>query len=185
MAAVLALDLGTNTGFAIRRDDGRVESGTEKFSRKAKESSGARFNRFRRWLVEVKEKNPDLALVAVENVAFIGGENGAYAMQVYGAFKAIVEMFCAHHGLPEPVGFAVSTLKLRFTGSGKASKDDVIKQCRLLGFNVPPDAHNEADAIAVLHVATDTCPLLTMNGASSKKRTPKPAPELKPGEMPF
>ena len=43
----------------------------------------------------------------------------------------------------------------------------------------------DADAIALLHVATGRCPVLTMSGATPKKRTPKPQPEIQPGQNPF
>lgn len=183
MTAILALDLGTNTGFAIRRGDSRVESGTEKFAVKANETPGGRLNRFKRWLLDVKQANPDLARVAYERVVFMGGPNGAYAAQLYGAFLGIVQMFCDHHQL-ELDGYVVATVKKQFTGSGRAQKCDVIDQCKRLGFN--PGSDNEADAIAILHVATGTCELLTMSGATpKKKRAPKPQPELPPGVNPF
>lgn len=181
MPAILALDLGTNCGFAIRRHDGRVESGTERFNVRNGETSGDRFNRFRRFLLEVKEKNPELVRVAYEDVVFMG-PNGARTAQFFGGLVAIVQMFAAHHIL-ELDTYGVATVKKQFTGSGRAQKHDVIAQCKTLGFN--PGTDNEADAIAVLHVATGTCPLLTMSGASSKKRAPKSRPELQPGEVPF
>jgi Holliday junction resolvasome RuvABC endonuclease subunit len=69
-------------------------------------------------------------------------------------------------------GLQRGQVKKQFAGSGKASKDDMIKQCRALGFNVKSD--NEADAIAVLHVATGRCPLLTMSGATPKNAAKRP-----------
>lgn len=185
MPAILSLDLGTNTGFALRRGDTRVESGTVRFNARKDEPPGARFNRFRRWLVDVKQANPDLARVAYEEVVAIsipGRQGGLYAAQVYGGFLAIVLMFCDHHQI-EAEGFHISTVKKLFAGSGRAQKIDVIAQCKALGFN--PGTDNEADAIAVLHVATGTCPVLTMNGATPKKRTPKPQPTLAAGDVPF
>lgn len=181
-APVLALDIATDCGWAVLRGNGRVESGTERFAPKAHEAPGGRFNRFRRWLVDVKQANPDLARVAYEDVVFVGNPGAAYAVQLYGGFLAVVLMFCDHHQL-EAKGYGVATVKKRFTGSGKASKDDVMKQCRALNFN--PGDHNEADAIAVLHVATDRCPVLTMTGATPRKRAPKPTPAMQPGVDPF
>jgi Holliday junction resolvasome RuvABC endonuclease subunit len=179
---VLALDLGSRMGWALLRADGRVESGVEAFSPKTNESPGGRFNRFRRWLVDMKQAHPELARIAYENVNFIGGPQGTYAVQVYGGFEAIVLMFCDHHQI-ECRGHAVGTVKKRFAGSGKATKDDMIAQCRAMGFK--PQDDNEADAIAVLHVATDRCPVLTMNGATPKKRRTKSPPTIPAGADPF
>ena len=59
----------------------------------------------------------------------------------------------------------------------------MIRQCEALGFR--PDSDNEADAIALLHVATNRCPVLTMSGATPKKKTRKPQPEVQAGQNPF
>jgi hypothetical protein len=182
LKVTLALDLGTNTGFAVLRADGRIESGEERFNPKAGEGPGGRFVRFRRWLLDVKQANPELARVVYEDVAFIGKPGAAYAVQIYGGFLAIVLMFIEHHQL-EAEGFAVGRIKKQFAGSGKAQKKDVIETCKRLGFN--PGGDNEADAIALLHVATGTAPLLTMSGASPKKRAPRSPPQLAPGQIPF
>lgn len=177
----LALDLGTDCGYALLRADDRIESGTERLHSRKGEREGARFTRFRRWLIDAKEKNPNLRRIVFERVVQ-GMPNQTYASQVYGGFLAVLLMFADHHDL-EYEGFNVATVKKRFTGAGNARKEDVIAQCRLLGFS--PGSHNEADAIAVLHVAVDRCPILTMNGASPKKRRPKKQPELAPGANPF
>src|SRR5437016_860972 len=50
--AILALDLGTRTGYAIR-ENGRVESGVQVFDVKRGESPGMRYLRFNRWLDDV------------------------------------------------------------------------------------------------------------------------------------
>jgi hypothetical protein len=53
----LALDLGTNLGFALLRADGRIESGIERFEAKSKEGPGMRWVHFKRWLVDMKACN--------------------------------------------------------------------------------------------------------------------------------
>lgn len=178
---ILALDLATRCGYAILRADGRIESGEERFEAKKSEGPGARWTKFRRWLLEVKTSNEQLSRVVYEKV--IGhGPGQVFAAQVHGGFVAMVEAFGEHHQI-EYEGFGVSTIKKRFTGAGNAQKIDVIRQCEAMGFT--PKGDNEADAIALLHVATDRCPVLTMNGASPKKRRPKRQPELAPGANPF
>lgn len=181
MKTVLALDLATVAGFAIRRADGRIESGEVSFALKKDEGQGRRYVKFRAWLVEVKQAHPDLAEIYFEAVMGHGAHN-VIAAHVYGGLLGTLQAFGEHQGIPYR-GFGVSTIKKRFTGAGNATKKDVIDQCRALGFR--PEGDNEADAIALLHVALDRCPVLTMSGASPKKRTPKPQPEAPAGANPF
>lgn len=180
--SILALDLGTRTGYALLRADGRVESGTERFDLKPNEGQGQRYVKFRRWLVETKQANPDIGELLFEQVM----GHGAFAViaaHVYGGLLATLQAFGEHHNIPYR-GIGVSTIKKQFAGHGKASKTDVIRQCEVMGFK--PTSDNEADAIALLHVATGRCQLLTMSGATPKgPRALKPQPELKPGEAAF
>ena len=50
---ILALDLGTQTGWALHQLDGTITSGTENFKPHRFEGGGMRFLRFKRWLGEV------------------------------------------------------------------------------------------------------------------------------------
>lgn len=179
----LALDLGTNCGWALLRADGRVESGQERFGVKDGEGQGARYVRFRRWLIEMKASHPDIAELVYEQVMGHGALQ-VISAHVYGGLLATLQAFGEHHGIPYR-GIGVATVKKQFAGHGKASKTDMIRQCEALGFR--PASDNEADAIAMLHVATGRCPILTMTGATPKKgaRRAKQQPELQPGENPF
>ena len=47
---VLALDLGTTTGWALRSADGRIVSGTVSFRPSRYDGGGVRYLRFRAWL---------------------------------------------------------------------------------------------------------------------------------------
>lgn len=179
---VLALDLGTRTGWALLRADGRVESGQERFPVKDGEGQGIRYVRFRRWLLDMKQAHPDLAELVYEQVMGHGAFQ-VIASHVYGGMQATLQAFGEHHQIAYR-SIGVSTIKKQFAGHGKASKTDVIRQCEALGYR--PASDNEADAIALLHVATGRCPLLTMTGATPKgKRRPKSQPEVRPGENPF
>lgn len=164
MIVTLALDLGTHCGFAIARADGRIESGTEHFALKSADGEGVRFVNFRRWLVELKGANEHLGAVAFEKVIAHGP--GAQAGHVYGGFVAVLMMFCEHHQLCYN-GFHVGTIKKAWTGNGAAKKPDMIARCRALGF--APGSDNEADAIALLHLALDRVPALPIE-AQVKKR---------------
>lgn len=177
----LALDLGTDTGFAILRADGRIESGTQRFRPKAGEGAGVRYVRFRRWLVEMKESHPGLAQLVYEQVMGHGAFQ-VISAHVYGGFLATLQAFGEHHAIAYR-GIGVATIKKQFAGHGAAQKVDMVRQCEALGFK--PDTHNEADAIALLHVATGRCPLLTMSGATAKKKTRRSSPEVGAGQNPF
>lgn len=165
MDVVLALDLGSHCGFALRRADGRVESGTERFNARAKDGPGMRFVYFKRWLLEVKTSNPDLQRIAYELV--IGGVPGqVLAAQVYGGFLAILFLFCEHHRIAY-AGFHVGTIKKAWTGNGAAKKPEMIARCRELGFD--PKTDNESDAIAILHLACGSIPKLPIERQVKKR----------------
>ncbi len=55
-STILALDLGTTTGWALRTRDGAVTSGTQSFRPQRFEGGGMRFLRFKRWLVDAERK---------------------------------------------------------------------------------------------------------------------------------
>lgn len=176
----LALDLGTNTGFALLRADGRIESGWMRFAPKGTEGEGMRFVRFRHWLLEMKQSNENLAHVAFERV--VGGmPNQVYAAQVYGGFLALLMVFCEHHQLTYE-GHHVGTIKKAWTGNGAAKKHDMMARCKELGFK--PENDNEADAIAILHVACDRVPKLPIE-RQVKPRPLRKNPDKSSGAIPF
>ena len=53
--ALLALDLGTCTGWALRERGGRICSGSQPFRPQRFEGGGMRFLRFHRWLTELSQ----------------------------------------------------------------------------------------------------------------------------------
>ena len=65
---ILALDLGTTTGFAIAGADGDITSGTAEFRLDRWQSGGMRFLRFKRWLTELKHQAGGFDLVVYEQV---------------------------------------------------------------------------------------------------------------------
>ena len=50
--SILALDLGTVTGWALQQRDGTKTSGTQSFKPQRYEGGGMRYLRFKRWLNE-------------------------------------------------------------------------------------------------------------------------------------
>ena len=51
---ILALDLGTTTGWALRGSDGHITSGSESFRPQRFEGGGMRYLRFGRWISEIQ-----------------------------------------------------------------------------------------------------------------------------------
>ncbi len=141
---ILALDLGTKTGYALRRRDGAMHYGTMDFTPRKSWTPGQRWARFRGWLADMVATFQIDAIV-YERVVF--GHSSAASSDVYGGFKALVELTADTHNLTLS-SVAVPTVKKHFTGSGRADKDAVMAQARVRGFN--PDSHNAADALAVL-----------------------------------
>ncbi|KDD44817.1 hypothetical protein L532_2313 [Bordetella bronchiseptica OSU095] len=140
---ILALDLGTKLGWAVRGRDGRISHGTEVFTPRASWSPGQRWLRARSFLVEVITQR-QVHAIAYEDVKRHTGTDAAHA---YGAFLCIVEMLAGSHRLRLlPVG--VSTIKKHWTGKGNADKAAMLTQAKARGFR--PETDNDADALAIL-----------------------------------
>ena len=149
--ALLALDLGTRTGWALRERSGRICSGSQPFRPQRFEGGGMRFLRFHRWLTELSQAAAPSGL-AIDQVVFeeVRRHAGVDAAHAYGGFLGQLGSFCEHHRIPYQ-GVPVGTIKRFITGKGNASKDAVISAIAELG-HCPVD-DNEADALALLHWA--------------------------------
>ena len=147
---ILALDLGTATGWALRGPDGTVSSGTVSFRPDRFEGGGMRYLRFKHWLTELKSTAGGIDAVYLEEVRRHAGTNAAH---IYGGFLAHITAWCEHHGIPYQ-GVPVGTIKRHITGKGNAPKQAVIDAVRERGFNPVDD--NQADAIALLLWAIKT-----------------------------
>ena len=147
---ILALDLGTVTGWALRDAEGSITSGSVSFRPERFSGGGMRFLRFKRWLTEVKNAAGGIDAVYLEEVRRHAGTSAAH---IYGGFLAHVTAWCEHHGIPYE-GVPVGTIKRHVTGKGNAPKEAVITAVRARGF--APADDNEADAIALLLWATET-----------------------------
>lgn len=143
MMTILALDLGTTTGWALHAS-GHVVSGSQSFKPGRFEGGGMRYLRFKRWLTEIKATTDGLGAVYFEEVRRHVGVDAAHA---YGGFLATLTAWCEHHQIPYS-GVPVGTIKKHATGKGNAGKDEMVAAMRVLGHN-PTDV-NEADALALL-----------------------------------
>lgn len=146
---ILALDLGTQTGWALSSDRSII-SGSESFKPSRFEGGGMRYLRFKRWLTELKGHTDGIDAVYFEEVRRHAGVDAAHA---YGGFMAHLTAWCEHHGIPYQ-GVPVGTIKKHATGKGNASKELMIQAAQSRGHQPVDD--NEADAIALLYWALDT-----------------------------
>ena len=150
MIKILALDLGTKTGWALfQQNEGntgyQVFSGTINLKNDRFQGGGMRFLRFRNWLDDINYQK-DITSVHFEEVRRHLGTDAAH---VYGGFLATLTSWCEDHNLPYQ-GVPVSHIKLHATGKGNASKQEVIEAVRALGYH--PQDDNEADALALLQL---------------------------------
>lgn len=148
-ASLLALDLGSTLGWAVRLPDGTVTSGTATFRPGRFEGGGMGWLRFRRWLDSMASSAGPLGSIVFEEVRRHAGTTAAH---VYGGFLAHLTAWCEGAGVPYQ-GVPVGTIKRFATGKGNTGKDEVIAAMRARGF--APADDNEADALALLLWAID------------------------------
>lgn len=142
--AVLALDLGTCTGWALRTADGAIVSGTQSFKPGRFEGGGMRYLRFKRWLTEVKASDDGIDEVCFEEVRRHAGVDAEHA---YGGFLATLTAWCEHDQIAYQ-GVPVGTIKRHATGKGNADKAAMVAAMKALGHEPADD--NEADGLALL-----------------------------------
>lgn len=142
---MLALDLGSNTGWALDRN-GVTHSGTVSFKAGRYEGGGMRFLRFQQWL----DQMPKPEVVYFEEVRRHIGTDAAH---VYGGLLGVLTAWCEAQGVPYQ-GVPVATIKKHATGKGNAKKEAMIAAVVAKGFAVTDD--NEADALSILFWARET-----------------------------
>jgi hypothetical protein len=76
---------------------------------------------------------------------------GVDAAHAYGGFLGGLMAWCEEHSIPYE-GVSVGIIKKFITGKGNAGKTAVINAVKAFGYN--PEDDNEADALALLHYAT-------------------------------
>jgi Holliday junction resolvasome RuvABC endonuclease subunit len=145
---ILAIDIGTQTGWARSSRAGTVHSGSENFAPRRMEAAGQRWLKFRAFLNEQRlQAGGEIHAIYFEDVK---NHAGVLAAHVYGGFLACLEMWCAANNVPlRPVG--VGTVKRHWTGKGNADKAAMCETARAKGFQ--PKDNNEADALAILSLA--------------------------------
>ncbi len=144
MTSILALDLGSQLGWAVRLHNGPIVSGTISFKPGRFEGAGMGFLRFQRWLEETETSARPLGSIYFEEVR---AHAGTLAAQVYGGFVSHLTAWCEAKGIPYQ-GVPVATIKKSATGKGNADKMAMIAAMHAQGFE--PQDDNEADALAIL-----------------------------------
>jgi hypothetical protein len=147
---LLALDLGTTTGWALHGCDGLITSGTVSFRPGRFDGGGMRYLRFTNWLGELDRLSGPIATIWFEEVRRHAGTDAAH---VYGGLMATLTAWAELRGVPYE-GVPVGTIKRHATGKGNADKEAMIAAARARGFSPADD--NEADAIAILFWALET-----------------------------
>jgi hypothetical protein len=149
-AAVLALDLGTITGWAMHPTAGKIESGSVSFRPSRYDGGGMRYLRFRSWLEGMATNVAGLSAIYFEEVRRHAGTDAAH---IYGGLLATLTAWCEQRGIAYQ-GVPVGTIKRFIAGKGNADKAAVIAAVRARGF--APADDNEADAIAILLWSIET-----------------------------
>lgn len=150
MMSILALDLGTTTGWAYTlsgshatQNESAVVSGTWSLKPQRFEGGGMRFLRFREKLNELHRVSA-LSVIYYEEVR---AHKGTDAAHVYGGLMGMLTAWCEENKVPY-AGVPVAHIKKWATGKGNAKKDEVIAAVASFGYTPADD--NEADAIALL-----------------------------------
>ncbi|MGE0580496.1 crossover junction endodeoxyribonuclease RuvC [Reyranella sp.] len=148
--AILSLDLGTTTGWALRSHDSLLTSGTVSFRPGRYDGGGMRYLRFRSWLDQIAADAGGLAAIYFEEVRRHVGTDAAH---IYGGFLGILTAWCESRAIAYQ-GVPVGTIKRHVAAKGNADKAAVMAAIRARGFSPADD--NEADAIAILLWAIET-----------------------------
>ena len=142
MTKILALDLGTTTGFCCGTAEHHV-SGTWNNKQSRYDGGGMRFVKFRGHL------NETFNAYRFERVVYeeVRRHAGTDAAHIYGGLQATLTAWCEEKSIPYQ-GVPVGTIKKFATGKGNASKDAMIDAVGRRWGLITDDA-NEADAFAL------------------------------------
>lgn len=143
---ILALDLGTKTGWAAYHPDQaphlRIDSGVINLANKRMDGAGMRYLKLKKWLDGWRPGVNELYFEEVKQRPL-----SVAAGHVYGGFLATVTSWCEENQVPYS-GISVGTIKKFATGLGNAGKPLMIQTANLEGCETNDD--NEADAFWLL-----------------------------------
>ncbi|ALA16103.1 MULTISPECIES: hypothetical protein [unclassified Chelatococcus] len=142
---VLALDLGTTTGWACGADERDLRCGFWRLKVGRYDTVSMRYVRFERHLDELHK------LVGFRHVVYeeVRKHRGTDAAHIYGGLQATLLRWCETRGVPCE-GVPVGTIKKHWAGKGNASKDHMRAAADERGYAHSGD-ENEIDALALAH----------------------------------
>lgn len=145
---ILALDCATKTGWALytyqaHTNNFHITTGVQDFTKRRGESNGMMFLRFRGWLNSLRNLR-EIDVVAYEQAHHRGGAATEICVNLTGR----AQEFAAENNA-ETIAVHTATVKKFATGSGKASKEEMIAYFTSETGRKPED-DNEADAYALL-----------------------------------
>lgn len=144
MTEILALDLGTKTGYCVG-SEAVHHSGTADFKNDRFEGGGMRYVKFEKFLNEFHDTYRLKAVYFEE----VHRHRGTAAAHAYGGFLATLTAWCEKHKVPYS-GVKVQAIKKFWTGKGNAPKEAMIASAVKHGYGVADD--NEADAVALFRL---------------------------------
>lgn len=152
MKRILAVDLGTKTGWALHgeyslKGDPVIQSGSVNLQEKSKDYPGLKFFRFRKFLDDLATSHLRIDAVYYEHVP---RHNGVAAAHFYGALWGVLSIWCHEKSIPCR-GLNVSLVKSHATGKGNSNKEVMMAAARAKGWAFADD--NEADALWILDLA--------------------------------
>ena len=140
---ILALDMATRTGWAIKAMDSEIVYGVKDYSPYTADWGGL-FAVHHKWLSDT------IAIHSIQHVVIERNFFRGKASQLFAGLNAITHMVAFMHDVDRSE-VAPTELKKFVTGTGKSKKPEIVKHVREWGFDTCDD--NEADAIALLHLA--------------------------------
>lgn len=148
MKALLAIDPGTNCGFAIRDEAGAIISGVWRLANSGHEGAGMRF-------VKLRKALNGLVNVTITQVVFedVKRHLGTQAAHVYGGIIAHVMEWCEKRNIPY-TSLPVGTIKKFATGKGNANKEAMMAAAQARWPDHQFQDDNEADARFIAEAAS-------------------------------
>jgi Holliday junction resolvasome RuvABC endonuclease subunit len=148
-SALLALDLGTRTGWATNVVGDVIASGVVDFTSKRYEGGGMRYLRFQQWLNSLDKPRA----IYFEEVRRHMSTDAAH---VFGGLLATLSAWCELNHVPY-CGIPVGTIKRHATGKGNAGKPMMIEAAMRLfpQYAGRVETDDEADALCLLHFAME------------------------------
>lgn len=136
---VAALDIATHCGFYCLN-----ERGTWNFTESMRRNNNKQHKAFRDTLIDFIQRNGIKQIVAED----VSVNNHFTDTRKLSEFRGILFEVCDTLDLPEPHFINPMTLKKFATGNGHASKEDMVKYCKIR-WQIEPGDDNEADAIHI------------------------------------